>query len=256
MEYYLKHHGIKGQKWGVSNGPPYPLSYSAHNESEKKANWTSSLDKGDIRVKKGTSISRISAYDESNSKGTTYATYLKSDTNYYKSFFGRLVKSRGLDPSKNENPFQVKMEAAEDLVSPGLRKRIDLWLETYKDVQMEKSFDAYKTRFYYMMSSGNGKNLSKNGYRIFQNELGNSKKTYLRDKYFEKLRQNGYNMLIDDNDAGRYSKKPIIILDREKSTIYKGQQRLNDDDLKLIKRHKLNTGFWDKHRINNITRGK
>lgn len=22
---YLKHHGIEGQKWGVRNGPPYPL---------------------------------------------------------------------------------------------------------------------------------------------------------------------------------------------------------------------------------------
>lgn len=24
-KYYLAHHGIKGQKWGVKNGPPYPL---------------------------------------------------------------------------------------------------------------------------------------------------------------------------------------------------------------------------------------
>lgn len=23
---YLQHHGIKGQKWGVENGPPYPLN--------------------------------------------------------------------------------------------------------------------------------------------------------------------------------------------------------------------------------------
>ena len=31
---YLAHHGIKGQRWGVKNGPPYPLSeWSA---SEKK----------------------------------------------------------------------------------------------------------------------------------------------------------------------------------------------------------------------------
>ena len=22
---YLAHHGIKGQKWGVKNGPPYPI---------------------------------------------------------------------------------------------------------------------------------------------------------------------------------------------------------------------------------------
>lgn len=26
MERYLFHHGIRGQKWGVRNGPPYPLT--------------------------------------------------------------------------------------------------------------------------------------------------------------------------------------------------------------------------------------
>ena len=29
-ERYLAHHGIKGQKWGVKNGPPYPLDRTAH----------------------------------------------------------------------------------------------------------------------------------------------------------------------------------------------------------------------------------
>ena len=30
------HHGIKGQKWGVKNGPPYPLATGDHSASEKK----------------------------------------------------------------------------------------------------------------------------------------------------------------------------------------------------------------------------
>ena len=34
---YLCHHGIQGQKWGVRNGPPYPLSASARSAAEKKA---------------------------------------------------------------------------------------------------------------------------------------------------------------------------------------------------------------------------
>lgn len=32
---YLLHHGVKGQKWGVKNGPPYPIKRT------KKANWHS-----------------------------------------------------------------------------------------------------------------------------------------------------------------------------------------------------------------------
>ena len=39
----LYHHGIKGQRWGVKNGPPYPLSASDHSVSEKKAGWRNSL---------------------------------------------------------------------------------------------------------------------------------------------------------------------------------------------------------------------
>ncbi len=33
----LTHHGIKGQKWGQRNGPPYPLGASDHSSAEKKA---------------------------------------------------------------------------------------------------------------------------------------------------------------------------------------------------------------------------
>lgn len=36
---YLMHHGIKGQSWGVQNGPPYPLDpYKDYTKAEKKAN--------------------------------------------------------------------------------------------------------------------------------------------------------------------------------------------------------------------------
>ena len=33
----LRHHGILGQKWGVRNGPPYPLSGGNYTPSQRKA---------------------------------------------------------------------------------------------------------------------------------------------------------------------------------------------------------------------------
>lgn len=33
----IQHHGIMGQKWGVRNGPPYPLDYNDHSAAEKRA---------------------------------------------------------------------------------------------------------------------------------------------------------------------------------------------------------------------------
>lgn len=44
----IVHHGIKGQKWGVKNGPPYPLGSAAHNKVVKKAK----TDKGRSPAKK------------------------------------------------------------------------------------------------------------------------------------------------------------------------------------------------------------
>lgn len=44
----LAHHGIRGQKWGVRNGPPYPLGEKDHSASEKKAGWQKSLDKHQV----------------------------------------------------------------------------------------------------------------------------------------------------------------------------------------------------------------
>jgi hypothetical protein len=35
-ESYLTHYGIEGQKWGVKNGPPYPLRASSMSAAEKK----------------------------------------------------------------------------------------------------------------------------------------------------------------------------------------------------------------------------
>ena len=37
---YLSHHGIEGQRWGVSHGPPYPLDQKMHNRVVKNADAT------------------------------------------------------------------------------------------------------------------------------------------------------------------------------------------------------------------------
>lgn len=39
----LAHHGIRGQRWGRRNGPPYPIDAADHSAAEKKAGWRKSL---------------------------------------------------------------------------------------------------------------------------------------------------------------------------------------------------------------------
>jgi len=52
-EQFLMHHGILGQKWGIQNGPPYPLDSSDHSVSEKKAGWRKSLDRSEKKQQSG-----------------------------------------------------------------------------------------------------------------------------------------------------------------------------------------------------------
>ena len=62
---YLEHHGVKGQKWGVKNGPPYPI----------KKTYT---------LKKGKHLKRFTnTKTERKSMKGKYVSYRRNDTNEY-----------------------------------------------------------------------------------------------------------------------------------------------------------------------------
>ena len=48
MENYLSHSGRKGQKWGVKNGPPYPLDYSKMSPEEREHHKGEAIKTGNI----------------------------------------------------------------------------------------------------------------------------------------------------------------------------------------------------------------
>lgn len=67
----LSHHGIEGQKWGHTNGPPYPLDFEAHSLAEKRA-----LKKDLKWIKKNEKKIKKKAYKESKKVLDRYAKRL------------------------------------------------------------------------------------------------------------------------------------------------------------------------------------
>lgn len=97
----LTHHGILNQRWGVRNGPPYPLKGGDYSPSEKKAILDKRKAGNRIYNKKHfdevlkadkTTLSTLS-YDKDRTKGTDmfYATHNVLDKHQYNSLFNRAI---------------------------------------------------------------------------------------------------------------------------------------------------------------------
>ncbi len=108
----LSHHGIEGQKWGQTNGPPYPLSYADHSAAEKKAM------KKDMKwIKKNEKKIHDKAYKESKKDLNEYSKYLSKAYGLNKN--GKL--SAAYVNNFNRGMAELMNEKVEGLMSPSGR---------------------------------------------------------------------------------------------------------------------------------------
>lgn len=107
----LTHHGILNQKWGVRNGPPYPLGGGAYSASEKRAIRNKRKSGNSIYNKKHfdevlkadkTTLSTLS-YDRDRTKDTDmfYATHKVLDKHQYNALFNRPIPQTIYDENGN-----------------------------------------------------------------------------------------------------------------------------------------------------------
>lgn len=114
----LYHHGIKGQKWGVKNGPPYPLDRGRKQTKRGFASSFSSAKPGEITdkhyIKKGTKMYRVSSVDKENNVGETYVTYNPVDRAFYRAY----IKSK----NPGSKVYETTFKANQDLVVPSQKE--------------------------------------------------------------------------------------------------------------------------------------
>lgn len=245
----LYHHGIKGQQWGVKNGPPYPLSGGQFTRSEKHDSYKKRIRKYslynkkhfDRTIEKSDTIQTLS-YDRNRTQNTDmfYAVSTNKDRHYYNAFFNKKVS----DGNKSFYKFRIinKVKSDIDVASEDSGSKVFMELysknrDFYNFVRDPKRMESYfvkdKYKFKGYREALDSLNKLRNEtpsdkdlkmvYRMFNYIIPSSGKDVLnqRSKFFKSLGEKGYSAVLDTNDAiygGFKADSPIIVFDLEKIT--------------------------------------
>ena len=235
----LYHHGIRGQKWGVRNGPPYPLKGTQfhghyHDKKRKDENY------------KGKKLQTLS-YDPNRTKGAKffYASSGRGDNSYYAKLFNKPIEEAG----KKVRKYRILNSVSKDMKLAGEDTCVHIFNDMLKNNRdfsnfvrdpnrMRKLFvdDKYKFKSYRetrsvleKLDKGGEINADEAGklYRMFNyvipSDGGGDPKAYKDlqnqvDKFFKKLTDAGYDALADTNDRyyGAFKRStPMIIINQE-----------------------------------------
>lgn len=270
---FLAHYGVKGMKWGVSKdhrrefrekdtkdtstsvvgrkvASVQMLRYMSKGRAiqvSKKYDdeWYDKLETGKQFVEKGHTLNRVvRGVDQNAMAGRLYVSKLQSDSDMYTATIPTFTNGGFAAGKKTYNTaYQVSMETKTRLTMPSPKVRIDTFIDTLqsKDGRQWLSDNGYKGE----IDELNAKEVGFKYYERFNKYAGNQSVKY-NDTYFNSIKSQGYNALIDDNDAGIWAKEPVILLNpRGTARITKVRQltakEINDSQRKVLETRQYQT---------------
>lgn len=254
-ELFLKHHGILGQKWGVKNGPPYPLTggnYDNRNALELKESRRVKRKRHEDRtIEKGTKLVTLSV-DPNRTKDADmfYAAYDKRDVHEYNALFNKKMdqpiydKDGNVIGSEKVYKFRIENIPNKDLKIASETNAANAFIDLYskdrdfynyvtdksrmqdKFVESKYRFQGYREARDVLEKIRSDKDYIPSRdelqvvYRMYNYTIPNldSDTVKQRQKFFSKVKANGYDGILDTNDAlygGYKAEYPVIIVNQE-----------------------------------------
>lgn len=269
--YELYHHGIKGQRWGIRRYQPYPKG--------KHGKFLGQDRDEDITIKKGTAAYRLQTGDNINGNGQAYVSFDKLDSLSYASVSAS-GEPGGLAVDMYDGSANiVTVKLTKDIVAPSYQKTMDAFINTIGDIGIkqvakesygldDKTIPKYEKAY----NKKEAKEFVKNCKHLAVDECRDQAylsftRSFMRDTkartmFFNSLKKDGYNAIIDDNDnkfGAGFTKTPMIVFNRndmkktasapisEKDAEYFSDLYFNGEDTSYMKRlHGSTINKWDR----------
>lgn len=268
----LQHYGIKGMKWGVRKDQY--RSYKDKNATrategkikrigsdinmlryytkgiKRKSNvkfnddWYNTLETGKRYINKGAKLNRVvRGVDQNVLAGRLYVATRKDDANMYTATIPYFQKKGSSGKKSYHSAYQVELETKKRLAMPSAKERVDVFIETLQrpDGKQWLKENGYKGE----IDELNAKQVGLKYYQRFNKYAGDQGSKF-NDTYFNEIKRRGYQALIDDNDAGIWSKEPTILLSPKGTVRVKSVRQLTADEINRAQRNVLKYRQYDK----------
>lgn len=255
MSGIIAHHGIFGMKWGVrrfqnEDGSLTPAGKERYCQKGTHGEFAGQSRDNDIRIKAGTKAYRVQSTDKFGSSGQAYIALDRMDNIKY-------LEQGVLEPydtgiaadctwdDKDINggrPFNVTVKFEKDIIMPSYEKSIDTFIKTVSaqakrsgglnrvaeiigpaDEQKQKEFVSNFKRMQV-------EECRDKAYVAFMGAM--LRDSFMRDEFFDSLKKQGYNAIIDEFDANfgkGLTKTPVIMFDRSDAKQIKAQAVTKQD---------------------------
>lgn len=234
------------------------FSLGLHNQLTKKLPPLDHLDDNDLTLPSSTVLRRVVGdANEAISDSHMYVSHLDEDRDRYVGVFSKVVKERAGDAHLAEMTLNTSIS------SPSLKKRVEVMKSMLNDVDhdpksltegmtfrevliestaaaREKALGGSSADHEKRLGSLSDDDLVRETYGTFVNGMGgqiNNPRYRVShpSQYLDKIRNMGYNALVDDANTGVLAKSPLMLLTPQQTVKGRTTKRISDSDVQLAR---------------------